>query len=147
MSISVRAVKAAALLLILAAATMTAVGHAASRSATATVAAPMTSFVSKEYGYSFDLPGDKSRWIVGPARSRWTAGSLLPGDPQFDTLDDLASGRFFIVGARKQPAQSTLADWTRYFLSSQALACRRTSQVSRSTLGRRRSPFVHLLLL
>ena len=71
MSISVRAVKAAALLLILAAATMTAAGHAASRSATATVAAPMTSFVSKEYGYHSTSP-ETSR--AGSSVQRGAAG-------------------------------------------------------------------------
>jgi hypothetical protein len=95
----------------------------------------MTRFVSKEYGYSFAIPGNKARWLFEPARVRWTAGSLQPNVRQFDTLNDLASGRFFIVGARKEPAHSTLADWTRYFLSSRALACRRTSRISRSTLA------------
>jgi hypothetical protein len=95
----------------------------------------MTRFVSKEYGYSFAIPGSESDWVLEPATVRWTAGSLSPGAPQFDSLFDLSNGRFLIVGARDLPARSTLAEWTRSFLSSRALACRRTSRISRSTLA------------
>ena len=95
----------------------------------------MTRFVSKEYGYSFAMPGSESNWVFEPATVRWTTGSLDPGAPQFDSLFETSTGRYFIVGARDLPARSTLAEWTRDFLSSRALACRRTSRISRSTLA------------
>jgi hypothetical protein len=96
----------------------------------------MMRFVSKEYGYSFAIPGGESDWVFEPATVRWTRGNLTdPTAPQFDALFDTPNGRFFIVGARDLPARSTLAEWTRYFLSSRALACRRTSRISRSTLA------------
>ena len=121
--------------LLLALAASTAAGGVVATSHAATGAGRTTAFVSKEYSYSLDLPGSQARWLVEPAHVRWTTGSLQPNVPQFDTLTDLASGRFFILGARKQPGRSTLADWTRYFLSSRALACRRTSRISHSTLA------------
>ena len=116
-------------------ATLTSAGQFAVASPAATRTASTTTFVSKEHGYSLAVPGSKARWIFVPARVGWTAGSLHPNDPQFDTLTDFPTGRFFIVGARKLPAHSTLAEWTRSFLSSHALACRRTSRISRSTLA------------
>jgi hypothetical protein len=110
-------------------------GQVVGASGEATGAASTTTFVSREYGYSLAVPGARARWIFQPAQVRWTAGSLLPADPQFDTLTDFQTGRYFIVGARDLPAHSTLAEWTRYFLSSRALACTRTSPISRSTLA------------
>ena len=94
-----------------------------------------TKFVSKQYHYSLVLPGSPGSWQLASAFVGWSMGQLEPNAPQFDTLTDGRTGRFFIVGGRRLPAGSTLATWTSYFLSGKALACTRKSPVSNSTLG------------
>lgn len=98
-------------------------------------AAPTTKFVSKQYRYSVVLPGSAGLWHQSAASIAWTWGTLEPGVPQFDTLTDARTARFFIMGERRLPAGSTLKEWTSYFLSAQALDCTRKSPISATTLG------------
>jgi len=98
-------------------------------------AAPITKFVSKQYHYSVVLPGSPGSWMLISAFVPWSQGALEPGAPQFDTLSDGRTAWFFIIGERKLATGSTLGKWTGYFLSTQALDCKRTSPISRSMLG------------
>jgi hypothetical protein len=100
-------------------------------------AAPTTTFVSKQYRYSVVLPGSSGLWHQSAAGMSWTQGTLEPGVPQFDTLTDARTARFFIIGERRLPTGSTLKAWTSYFLSAQALDCTRKSPISATTLGGR----------
>src|SRR5262245_9682521 len=88
-------------------------------------AAPTTTFVSKQYRYSVVLPGSSGLWHQSAASMAWTQGTLEPGVPQFDTLTEARTARFFIIGERRLPTGSTLKAWTSYFLSAQALDCTR----------------------
>jgi hypothetical protein len=100
-------------------------------------ATPTTKFVSKRYHYALVLPGGPTSWGPSSAIVPWTQGELEPGAPQFDTLTDEHTARFFIIGARQLASGTTLGKWTTYFLSANALGCRRTSPIAPSTLGGR----------
>jgi hypothetical protein len=101
----------------------------------AAAAAPATKFVSKQYGYTIVLPGGSSSWRLSYALVTWSAGSVEPGSPAFDTLTDLRVGRNYLVAARRQPTGSTLKQWTTSFISSPAFGCPTQSSLSNSTLS------------
>lgn len=89
-------------------------------------AAPEAVFVSKMYGYALTVPGAAGYWTSTYAILSWSAGSLEPGGPSFDTFIDSRVNRRYIIGARRLKAGETLAAWTTFFASPQGLDCRTT---------------------
>jgi hypothetical protein len=83
-----------------------------------------TTFVSKSYGYSLTVPGAAKYWTSTYAIVAWSAGSLEPGGPAFDTFIDSRANRRYIIAARRLTDGETLMSWTTYFASRQALDCR-----------------------
>jgi hypothetical protein len=86
-------------------------------------AAPATTFVSKEYGYTLELPGTAADYTSDMAFVNWTIGTVERNVPEFDTITDNRADRSYIVGARRPPAGNTLAAWTAYF-TAHSLGCK-----------------------
>jgi hypothetical protein len=101
----------------------------------AATAAPTTTFVSKQYHYTIAVPGSAKYWTTNYAFIDWTKGPVDRAVPQFDTFTDTRVNRFFIIGARKEPAGTTLADWTAFFTTPAELGCKTTTRLGSSRLG------------
>ena len=79
-------------------------------------ATPGTRFVSKRYGYSIVLPGERSRWLSSLATVSWASGGIEHGSPSFDTFTDLRGGRIYFLAARA--SRSSLQQWTAFIVSA-----------------------------
>ena len=103
--------------------------------ATAAGATAPGTFVSHRYGYSVVLPGGATRWSLAPAIVGWSLKTIEPGSPVFDTLTDLATGRRFVIAARRSPRGTTLAGWTAFAATTISVECTKPTSFSRTTLG------------
>jgi hypothetical protein len=102
-----------------------------------TAAAPTTTVVSKQYRYSMVVPGSPRYWTRSYAFLDWTSGDVERGEAEFDTFTDTRTNRFFIVGARKESAGTTLASWTKFFTSFDELGCKVKSPSTASSIAGR----------
>jgi hypothetical protein len=103
-------------------------------------AAPTTKFVSKQYGYSVALPGSPSSWSSSFALVTWSAGSIEPRSPAFDTFTDTRADRLYLIAARRPPTGPTLAKWTAFFrtaffTSPVTVGCQKDGSLPNSTLS------------
>jgi hypothetical protein len=92
-----------------------------------------TKFVSKRYGYTLVLPGGSGRWLSSFATEDWSSGEIEHGSPEFDTFNDLQTGRIYFLAAR--PSGSSLRQWTASAVSGRPGICGPVRSLPQSMLG------------
>lgn len=84
---------------------------------TASATKKKTTFVSKRYGYRLVLPGSPDRWLTIHATVNWAGTTPDLTTPAFDHLNDLQTGRFYLIAAERVPKRMTLAKWRTFLIS------------------------------
>lgn len=83
----------------------------------ASAAPTKTAFVSKRYGYRLVLPGGADRWSTNRAFVNWTGSVPDLTTPAFDHLNDLQTGRSYLIASKRVAKGMTLAKWTAFLIS------------------------------
>jgi hypothetical protein len=69
-------------------------------------------FVSKRYGYSMQLAGGTTNYLLTRASTNWSGSTPTPGvDPAFDEINNLKAHSLYGVAAKRIPSGWTLSRW------------------------------------
>jgi hypothetical protein len=98
-------------------------------------AAPLTTFVSNQYGYAMVLPDGSARYLTTHASTNWSGGGPFPSDPAFDQINDLKTHSLYMVAAKRIPPGWTLRKWTSFTISITVPPCHRQHTPTTSKLG------------